>query len=147
MRVQKNHDGRLYDLYIPDLPVGRCGACGAFSYDQNSDDRVSAALREHLNLLTPEQIDRNIAELGLTLKEAAQCLGIAAETLSRWLSGAMIQSRAMDNLLRVFFACPQVRENLAGCGKDRTFGVSVVRLASVTPGGVLLQSELENRAV
>ncbi len=47
-------------------------------------------------------------------KTLAACLGIAEATLSRWLSGGLIQSRAMDNLLRVYFGIPAVRELLTG---------------------------------
>jgi len=39
-------------------------------------------------------------------------VGVAPETMCRWLSGAMIQSRAMDNLMRVFFALPEARAAL-----------------------------------
>ena len=96
-------------------------------YTTDSDDRINAALREHLALLSPEQIRSNLQSLGMTQKEAAERLGVAPETMSRWLSGAMIQSRAMDNLMRSFFACAEVRENLSGSGTNRRFG-EVVRL-------------------
>ncbi len=113
-QVQRNHDGRLYDLTVRDLPVTRCDACGAIFFTEESDDRITAALREHLGLLTPDQIRANLDALHLSQREAAGRLGVAPETLCRWLSGAIIQSRAMDNLLRVFFACPEVREKLKG---------------------------------
>jgi transcriptional regulator with XRE-family HTH domain len=50
----------------------------------------------------------------MSQKEVAQRLGIAEATLSRWLHETQIQSRSMDNLLRVFFALPQVRRMLRG---------------------------------
>ncbi len=34
-------------------------------------------------------------------QELAERLGVAPETISRWVNGALIQSRAMDNFLRV----------------------------------------------
>jgi len=125
--VKKNHDGRVYLLAINDLPVTRCGDCGEVFFTADSDDRVNAELREHLALLSPEQIRANLQSLGITQKDAAERLGVAPETLSRWLSGAMIQSRAMDNLMRSFFACAEVRDNLSGSGANRRFG-EVVRL-------------------
>jgi len=127
--VKKNHDGRVYLLAIDDLPVNRCGDCGEVFYTTDSDDRINAALREQLGLLSPEQIRANLESLRLSQKKAAERLGVAPETLSRWLSGAMIQSRAMDNLLRSFFACAEVRENLSGSGTKRRFG-EVVRVKS-----------------
>ena len=124
--VEKNHDGRIYLLAIEDLPVTKCGDCGEVFFTTDSDDRIAAALREHLALLTPAQIRENLEALGLTQKDAAERIGVAPETLSRWLSGAMIQSRAMDNLLRSFFGSAEVRENLSGAGLNPRFG-EVVR--------------------
>jgi putative zinc finger/helix-turn-helix YgiT family protein len=123
--VKKNHDGRVYDLHISDLPATQCSACGEVYFTTESDERIAASLRDHLGLLTPDQIRANLESLKLNQKDTADRLGIAAETLCRWLSGAMIQSRAMDNLLRGFFACPELREKLTGPGRDRAFGVLV----------------------
>jgi len=55
----------------------------------------------------------------MTQKEAAERLGIAEATLSRWLTDTQIQSRALDNLLRVFFAFPVVREALHGASQKQ----------------------------
>lgn len=124
-QVQRNYDGRVYKLLVPDLPVTACNACGNVFFTEESDDRILAALRKHLVLLTPEQIRANIKKLDLSQKDAAQCLGVAPETLSRWLCGAIIQSRAMDNLLRIFFASPEVRQNLKAAERNPSFGEAV----------------------
>jgi putative zinc finger/helix-turn-helix YgiT family protein len=112
--LEKNHDGTLHKLHFSQLHVNRCANCGEVYFSDDADREISAALRGKLNLLSPEQIRKNLAELHLTQKQAADRLGIAPETMSRWLSGAMIQSRAMDNLLRVFFECKDARQHLAG---------------------------------
>jgi transcriptional regulator with XRE-family HTH domain len=124
-RIQKNHDGRVYDLSVKDLPVTQCRACGAVFFTEESDDRIAAEVQKQLVLLTPAQIQANIEALGLTQRETAQRLGIAPETLCRWLSGSMIQSRAMDMLLRAFFGSPEVRDNLKGAATDPRFGEKV----------------------
>ena len=59
-------------------------------------------------------------------KELAEKLGVAAETISRWERGGLIQSRAMDNFLRVFFALLEVREVLRGAEQDSRFGTVAV---------------------
>jgi len=87
-----------------------------------ADEQISAALRSHLGLLTPAEIRRALRTLGMQQKTLAACLGIAEATLSRWLSGGLIQSRAMDNLLRVYFGIPAVREVLIGSKKITDFG-------------------------
>jgi transcriptional regulator with XRE-family HTH domain len=71
-----------------------------------------------LGLLTPQQIQEGIERLGMTQKEVAERLGIAEATLSRWLTNTVIQSRAMDNYLRVFFRFPEVRAVLSAALVD-----------------------------
>lgn len=121
--AEVRHDGRLYRFPIPRLPVNRCGACGEILFSAITDERISRALREHLALLSPEQIRDGLTTLGLQQKEFAEQIGVAAETISRWLSGTHIQSRAMDNLMRLFFAFDNVRITLAASGLHENLGV------------------------
>ena len=109
-----NHDGRIYELDIPAWMWPSVGPVGTSVLDDLADEQISAALRSHLGLLTPAEIRRALRTLGMQQTTLAACLGIAAATLSRWLSGGLIQSRAMDNLLRVYFGIPAVREVLTG---------------------------------
>jgi transcriptional regulator with XRE-family HTH domain len=60
-------------------------------------------------LLTPQEMQERRARLGMNQQELAEQLGVAKETISRWETGAMIQSRAMDNLLRLFFESEEDR--------------------------------------
>lgn len=108
-----SHDGRRHEFEIPDLRVAKCQSCGELLFSVSADEQVEAALRAHLRLLAPEQIREQRKALGLSQKDVAERTGIAEATISRWESGAMIQSRAMDNFLRVFFAVPQARDALA----------------------------------
>ena len=116
--AEVRHDGRLYSFTIPRLEVPVCKACGAKVFTAKVDDQINAALRAHLNLLTPDEIRAALERVGLTQKEAAERLGIAEATLSRWLNETQIQSRAMDNFLRVFFDLPAVRSALLGRVQD-----------------------------
>jgi len=119
------HDGVIYELLIPSLEVPRCQTCGE-TYTTNAvDEQVSDALRSRLHLLTPAQIRKGIEKLGLKQQALAERLGVAPETISRWVNGALIQSRAMDNLLRLFFALPEVREALQGASQDPELGIEV----------------------
>lgn len=97
------HDGRLHKLHIPSLHVNKCAACGEIVFGNVADDEISQALREHLELLSPQEIREQLQRLGLTQKDFSERIHIAAETVSRWLSGAYIQSRAYDKLMRLFF--------------------------------------------
>ena len=77
------------------------------------DSQLCEAMQIHLHLLTPVQIREGISKLGLSRKEVADRLGVAEELLWRWMHGFSIQSRAMDNLLRLFLQFPEVRTALS----------------------------------
>ena len=107
--TQANHDGRLYDVAIPEFVVPTCPACGELVFCNDTDEQITRALRDKLGLLQPVEIRTRRKRLGLTQKALAEHIGVAQETISRWESGLLIQSRAMDTLLRVFFDFPNVR--------------------------------------
>jgi putative zinc finger/helix-turn-helix YgiT family protein len=121
--AEVKHDGRVYTFNIPQLQVNQCGACGEVLFGNVTDDQISQALREHLSLLSPEQIRGALGALGLKQKNLGKRIGVAPETISRWISGTHIQSRAMDNLMRLFFAFDNVRSSLTAAGPDQNLGV------------------------
>ncbi|MEO8494169.1 MAG: PIN domain-containing protein [Planctomycetota bacterium] len=114
--AEVRHDGRLYTFVIPDLELPVCQACGERVFTEKVDAQVNDGLRAHLILLTPAQIRDGIKRVGMSQRDFAVRLGIAEATLSRWLNETQIQSRAMDNYLRIFIGLPQVRNAL--CGVD-----------------------------
>jgi putative zinc finger/helix-turn-helix YgiT family protein len=120
------HDGRSFHLEIPRIRIPKCRACGNLVFSHSVDDEVFRALREEARLLTPEQIKKARMALDLQSKELAERLGVAAETISRWERGGLIQSRAMDNLLRIYFRFPVVREALQGASQDPNLGTKAV---------------------
>jgi len=113
-----NYDGRIVSFLAKDISIPICQNCGDKRFTLDVDDQINAALCAHLGLLTPERIRAEIERLGLSQKQVAERLGIAEATLSRWVSKQVIQSRAMDNYLRVFFQFPEVRTALAAVSID-----------------------------
>ena len=111
--IQIDHDGRKYDVHLPALTVPRCTNCGEVAIDEVADRMIEEAFRREAGLLTPETIRRNREALGLTQKELAGLLAVGEATLSRWETGAQIQQRSLDRLLRAFFAFPDLRAALA----------------------------------
>ena len=109
---QIKHDGRLYTVEVSKLRVPRCKSCSELVFDNVADEQIAAALREQLGLLSTEQIRTNRVQLGLSQRELAEHLGVAAETISRWENGVLTQTRAMDRYLRVYFGVPAVRAAL-----------------------------------
>lgn len=119
------HDGRLYTVEIPELRVPRCEACGELVFDTHADEQIARELRRQLGLLSAEQIRRNRENLWLSQRQLAERLGVAVETISRWETGALTQSRAMDRYLRVYFGVPAVRAALEGDDAPACLGVEV----------------------
>jgi DNA-binding transcriptional regulator YiaG len=129
------HDAAIHELHLPGIEVPRCQTCGNLVVTTEVDEKVNEALRSRLHLLTPERIRANIEKLGLTQQELAEWLDVAPETVSRWMTGAWIQSSRMNKRLRMFFAFPAAREMLHRLDEDPQLGM-VVRLAD-DAGGVL----------
>ena len=112
-RTRIEHDGRGYDIEVNGLHVLSCTDCGNRDLDADAIERVSDALRKTAGLLTPGEIREGRHHLGLTQKVLADQLDIAEATLSRWETGAQVQQRAFDKLLRAYFEVRELRTFLA----------------------------------
>jgi DNA-binding transcriptional regulator YiaG len=122
--AEVGHDEDMYSFTIPELELPICRSCGEPVFTEDAGLQIGAALRSHLHLLTPEQMRTAIERVGMSQTEVAERLGIGEGALSSWLEERMIQSRAMDNLLRTFFAFPNVRTALSGANQDSRLGIS-----------------------
>lgn len=107
------YDDHLVSYLARDIEIPICQNCGEKVFTEKVDSQLCEALQRHLQLLTPSQIREGIGRLGISRKEVADRLGIAEDLLWRWAHGFSIQSRAMDNLLRLFFQIPEVRTALS----------------------------------
>ena len=119
------HDGRLHTVELSALRVPRCQSCGELVFDNDADEQIYNALREHLGLLLPEQIRNNRDVLKLSQRQMADQLGVAVETISRWENGLLVQTRAMDRYLRLYFGVPEVRAALVGTDYLPSLGTHV----------------------
>jgi len=117
------HDGLTHTIRIPALETPQCRSCQELLFSDSADEQINAALRSHLKLLSPSQIRRRRKQLDLNQGDLAGKIGAAEGTISRWETGALMQSRTSDNLLRVYFALPAVREVLVGEGQDPDLGL------------------------
>jgi len=106
------HDGRKYRVSLVNFQVMQCEKCGSMVFDDAANRKLSDALRAEVGLLQPSEIRVQREALKLTQKSLAAYLQIAEATLSRWETGAQIQQRAMDQLLRIFFEFSDVRQFL-----------------------------------
>ncbi len=130
--AEVKHDGKLHEFPISSLTIDKCQSCGEEYFTLDTDREISRGLRIYLCFLQPEEIREKIHQLGLTQAEFANRLGVAKETVSRWITSHTIQNRAMDNLMRLFFGLPEVRDVLTESGPIKGLGIisrTTVRLA------------------
>lgn len=107
------HENRLYHCTVPNLTVNKCRECGGIIFPDAALDKITDAFRAHAGLLTTSEIAENLKRLGLSQKQFAERIGIAEETISRWMSSVQVQSQALDNLMRIFFRLPEIRTVLS----------------------------------
>lgn len=135
-RVKMRYEGSPQDVLVENMPEWHCAACGLSVTDGESDEALQNALRVHVGLLNPQQIKAGLRELRISQDKFAERLGCAAESVSRWLNGAVLQSRAYDRLMRIYFHFPEVRGLLENFTTDSHFGSTVVHaLANESHGG------------
>jgi len=130
--AEVKHDGKLHGFPISSLTIDKCQSCDEEYFTPDTDREISRGLRIYLCFLQPEEIREKIRQLGLTQAEFANRLGVAKETVSRWITSHTIQNRAMDNLMRLFFGLPEVRGVLTESGPIEGLGIvlrTTVRLA------------------
>jgi putative zinc finger/helix-turn-helix YgiT family protein len=126
-RTEILHDDQLHPVEVPQLEVPRCENCGELVFDNHASDQIYRALRVQLRLLMPEQIRFSREALGLSEKELAGRLGVSERAVADWENDLMVQSRTVDNLLRLYFGLPQVRSALVGLIQDPQFGTCAVQ--------------------
>lgn len=99
--AQVKHDGRIHRFPIRDLVVDKCQRCGEVVFTTRTNEQITAALRDFLGLLHPDDIRRRLIELGLTELGLAKLLGVGPETVSRGLSGLAVQPSGLDHRMRL----------------------------------------------
>jgi len=131
------YDGARHEVLVEGMPQWQCVGCRITVTDDDSDTVVQDCLRRHIGLLTAAEIREARTTLGLTQSQLAALIGCAAESLSRWENGVILQSRSYDRLLRVVFQLPVVREILAGMSSDSAVGRTAVVGSGDPPAGVV----------
>ena len=104
--VDFKHDGKLHNIVLSQVEIPTCQNCGNVQTGIEIGDKVTKALRENVGLLFPEEIRQQRTALNLSQEQLGECIGAAKESISRWETGALIQSVSTDKLLRMFFKHP-----------------------------------------
>lgn len=96
---------------ISHLECPKCGE-GMLRRDEARAFRERAfdKYRTKHKLLSPDEIRQTREQLGMSQKELAKKLQLGEVTISRWESNSVIQTAALDLLLRLMRDVPEVRK-------------------------------------
>ena len=104
------------ELTVKGVSHWRCEQCGETAFDADDLEAYAkaedAAYRRREGLLFPEEIKRVRKARQLSQKEFERVLGVASPTVCRWETGAVIQPKPVDNLMRVYDEFDCVAEEL-----------------------------------
>lgn len=82
-----------------EVPVLRCGSCGFAFTGERAEEARHAAVCSHLGVQTPAEVVALRTQLGMSQAEFARLTRIGIASISRWETGALIQSAASDQFL------------------------------------------------
>jgi putative zinc finger/helix-turn-helix YgiT family protein len=109
--VEERFSYKGQTLTVPDYYILECPACGEAVVVEDSARRAEKLLRdfgrEVDGLLTAPDIKRIRRKLHLTQEQMASVLGGGLKGFARYENGQVVQSRAMDNLLRILDRFPE----------------------------------------
>lgn len=95
----------------------RCRECGEEEYSLEqavaAERRAGEIYREQNGFLQPDEIVALRRRWGITQAQLENALGVGRKTVARWEAGRVLQSRALDNLLRAIDRHPPVLVFLA----------------------------------
>jgi HTH-type transcriptional regulator/antitoxin MqsA len=108
--VEEHFSYKGHSLAVPDYQILECSICGEAVVDKESARRAEKLLkdfgRQVDGLLMAADIKRIRRKLHLTQEQMATVLGGGLKGFARYENGQVVQSRAMDNLLRILDRFP-----------------------------------------
>lgn len=94
----------------------QCDSCGYYELSLEDADRLSSAIADEyahrMGLLSPADIRGLRKALGMSQREFEKMIGVSSPTASRWETGAVQQSKPVDNLMRILRDVPEARSLL-----------------------------------
>ncbi len=97
-------------LVVPDYLIYECAECGEALVDPASSKKAEKLLKDFSRgvdgLLSTADIKRIRKKLGFTQEQMAEVCGGGLKGFARYESGQVMQSKGMDNLLRILDEFP-----------------------------------------
>jgi HTH-type transcriptional regulator/antitoxin MqsA len=128
--IEKHFSYKGHSLAVPDYRILECSACGEAVVEKDSARRAEKLLkdfgRQVDGLLMAADIKRIRRKLHLTQEQLATVLGGGLKGFARYENGQVVQSRAMDNLLRILDRFPESLAVLPGVERRQPVALGVV---------------------
>ncbi len=125
--VEEHFSYKGHSLAVPDYRILECSACGEAVVEKDSARRAEKLLKDFGRkidgLLMAADIKRIRRKLHLTQEQMATVLGGGLKGFARYENGQIVQSRAMDNLLRILDRFPESLGVLPGVSRSRAVGL------------------------
>ena len=125
------HDDVMIEVCVENFPIATCRKCGDQTFSIGDDERITAALRRQVGLLMPDEIAQARSQLQISQQALADQIGVSQEMIAKWENGVSIQSRAMDNLLRLFFQSADARRLLSTRFEKEAMGGSAKSVPAI----------------
>ena len=106
-----------HETVIPDAQWEECSSCGEVVLSQDLDRRIEQWQYTREGLLTPGELREIRERLGLSQVEIAKRIGVGEKSYTRWETGFSIQSKANDNLIRLFADDPDRFLTVSNAGR------------------------------
>ncbi|NVE93851.1 hypothetical protein [Altererythrobacter lutimaris] len=94
--------GASAELLSVRTPVWKCDTCAGQYLHEDADMIQHDAVCDHLDRLRPSAIRSLRLLFGMNPETFSAYTGIGIASIKRWESGAQIQTKAFDNLLRFY---------------------------------------------
>jgi HTH-type transcriptional regulator/antitoxin MqsA len=103
-------------IVVRDISLYECQRCGEefFSATQSHEffRRIKEECRRNLGLLSPEHIIAIRRRYNLNQDDLEKLLGMGQKVVTRWECGKVLQTKPVDDLLRLIEQLPQTIEKL-----------------------------------
>jgi putative zinc finger/helix-turn-helix YgiT family protein len=114
-----NKNAKEFHIDIENAQWDECGICGEMLLSKELDEALERWQYTREGLLTPKEIRQIRESRGLTQKQISMILGVGEKSYTRWENGLSMQTKAMDNLIRIFDISPGLFKKME-TARDRT---------------------------
>lgn len=108
--TERYHD---VDITVCGIERWQCDCCGDNVMTGEMAEKHARAVSDEysrlMGLLPPSEIRALRKSLGLSQREFEKALGVSTPTVSRWETGAVLQAKPVDNLMRLMRDVPEAQ--------------------------------------